>query len=172
MYGPQPAGQLRISGDYSWLDNENPDPQVNWDFVSHVGSAIVEWFPKEARRYSILAEYTRSSVVSRINFIVPNLFLTQRTAFREDANSGTFLLRIGPRGYTAYQPGLNVGGTVYASTGSRPMRYYQPMARLSVPMKRNTTVNAEWRWYSLAERGFAFENFASHQLMISLTLVQ
>jgi hypothetical protein len=58
-------------------------------------------------------------VVSRINFIVPNLFLTQRTAIREDANSGTLLLPIGPRGYTAYQPGLNAGGAVYASTGDQ-----------------------------------------------------
>jgi hypothetical protein len=41
-------------------------------------------------------------------------------------------------------------------------------ARLSIPLAKGVRWNSERRWYSLAERLYAFEDFRSNQPMLSL----
>jgi hypothetical protein len=171
-YTHQPSGAWRASFDYLWLDNDNPDPAVRWDFASQAASANFEWFPKGSKQMSFLADYTRSTLHSNIDFIAPQLFLTQRSSFREAGNAGTLLVRLQPAGWHAHPPGLSAGGTLYVNNGSRPTRYYVPQVRLTLPLYRHASANAEWRWYSMTERLYRFENFASHQLLVSLTIRQ
>ena len=168
-YSP-PSGSWRASFDYLWLDNDNPDPAVNWDFESRAATATMEWSPDAGKHYSVIADYTRSSMHSRIDIIAPESFLRERSQFREAGNSGTLLLRIQPGVWKSYQPGLSAGGTLYVNNGSRPTRYYVPQARVTLPVSKQVGVNGEWRWYSLSESLYPFENFASHQLLISLTI--
>ncbi len=170
-YAPWPGGSWSVSGDFSWLSNENPGPGANWDFGFQAATAVLEWFPNEGKRYRVLAEYMRSTSHSRIDFIVPQHYIAGRSAFREDANTGTFLFTFQPGSLNARQPGLSLGGSIYASTGSRPTRYYQPRARFSWPLHRNIRWNAEWRWFAMAQRIYAIEDFASHQFVMSLTLL-
>ena len=39
---------------------------------------------------------------------------------------------------------LTFGGSLFVSSGSRPTRYYEPLARLSVPMGNHVSWNTEW----------------------------
>jgi hypothetical protein len=145
---------------------------VNWDFEDRAASAGVEWSPNSGRLYSVLAEYTRSTTHSMINYIVPQFYVTERLWFRENANSGTLVFRLQPGGWKKHQPGLHLGGSLYASNGSRPTRYYQPFARATLPLASSVMVNGEWRWYSMTEALYPVENFASHQFIVSLTLLR
>jgi hypothetical protein len=60
------------------------------------------------------------------------------------------------------------GGSLFTSSGSRPTQYYQPLARLSIPLNKHIRWNTEWRWYSMSEAFYAYEDFRSNQLMTSL----
>jgi hypothetical protein len=169
---PGAGSAWRFIGGYRWLTNTNPDPAVKWDFDDRAASAGIEWFPNSGRLYSVLTEYTRSTTHSMINYIVPQFFIVDRLWFRENANAGTLAFRLAPGGRHKHQPGLHLGGTLYASTGSRPTRYYQPFARATVPLAAQVHVNGEWRWYSMTQAVWPVENFASHQFIVSLTLLR
>jgi hypothetical protein len=67
-----------------------------------------------------------------------------------------------------FAPRFSIGGSLFTSAGSRPTDYYQPTARLSIPLAKGVQWNSEWRWYSLSERVYSFEDFRSNQLMVSL----
>jgi len=57
------------------------------------------------------------------------------------------------------------------SSGSRPTQYYQPLARLSVPIHKHVYWNAQWSYYGFAEglmSFYALEGFRSNQIMTSL----
>ena len=57
---------------------------------------------------------------------------------------------------------LSLGGSLSVNSGSRPTRYYQPQARVEVPLAGRVSWTAEWRWYGFTERRFAYENFRTH----------
>ena len=169
-FAPKSNSSWRAAFDYQWLDNHNPDPGVRWDFESRAATASLAWFPDSGKRYSVTADYTRSSMHSRIDILVPASLFRDRSNFREAGNSGSLLLRLQPGVWKAHQVGLSLGGTLYVNNGSRPTRYYVPQARITLPLVKNVSANAEWRWFSLAESLYRFENFGSHQLLISLTI--
>ncbi len=170
-YQPKFA-KWRLTGDYSLIENENPNPAIRWDYAARAMTWGAHWLPDGGQKYSILAEYTRSIWYSRINIILPQTFAGARQDFQENAHSGTLLLQLNPRAWTARQPGLNVGGSFVTTGGSRPTTFFQPIARVSQPMGKHVMANAEWRWWRMNQSVFAFENFASHQLLFSLTFLR
>ena len=169
-FSPKANSPWRAAFGYQWMDNRNPDRSVRWDFESRAATASLEWLPNSGKRYSAVADYTRSSMHSRIDILVPSALTGQRSDFREAGHSGSLLLRWEPGGGQRHQPGLHLGGTLYINNGSRPTRYYMPQARITFPLAKAVSANAEWRWYSLAESLYRFETFGSHQLLVSLTI--
>ena len=65
---------------------------------------------------------------------------------------------------------LTFGGSLFASSGSRPTKFYQPLGRLSVPLHRRAALFADWRWYGLGERFYAYEGFRTHEFILGLRL--
>ena len=54
---------------------------------------------------------------------------------------------------------LTAGGSLFISSGSRPTRYYQPLARLSLPLQKHVYWNTEWQYYGFSEQFYYFEKF-------------
>jgi len=158
----------RLAGDFFELNNHNPDPSLNLNFVSRAESASLSWLPNNGRNVSVLIEYTRSNVNSNILYLDPGTLGTALSAYLENGNTATALIDLAPKAMHGFAPRFSFGGSLFTSAGSRPTDYYQPTARLSVPLAKGVLWNSEWRWYSLAERLYAFEDFRSNQLMLSL----
>jgi hypothetical protein len=158
----------RLAGDFFELSNNNPDPLVNLHFVSRATSASLSWLPNGGRNVSVLLEYTRSNVNSNILYLDPGTLSTALSAYLENGNTATALIDLAPKAMHGFAPRVSFGGSLFTSAGSRPTEYYQPTARLSVPLAKGVQWNSEWRWYSLSERVYAFEDFRSNQLMLSL----
>ncbi len=158
----------RLAGDFFELNNKNPDPLVNLNFVSRAESASLSWLPNGGHKVSVLLDYTRSNVSSNILYIDPGTYGTALSAYLENGNSATALIDLAPRAIHGFAPRFSFGGSLFTSAGSRPTEYYQPTARLSIPLAKGVQWNSEWRWYSLAERLYSFEDFRSNQLMVSL----
>jgi len=149
----------RVTGDFSLLDNNNPDPSIRSDFSSKMESVSLFWLPKGGKLVNVLADYTRSSVRSDILYLVPQILSPADSSYRENGHTGTAAVSI---------KWFSFGGSFFKSSGSRPTAYYQPMIRVSVPVYKHMMWNAEWRYYGLNERFYSFENFRSNQLLASI----
>ena len=154
---------IRFAVDYSLLANSNPDPAVKYDFSSHSASLSLYWLPRGGKWVTALLDYTRSSVESSILYLVPTTRAADTSLYHENGHTGTAL--VGLKWFSA-------GGSFFVSSGSRPTRYYQPLARVSIPIYKHVYWNAEWRYYGFAEAFYQLEGFRSNQLMVSLRLVR
>ncbi len=159
---------FRLSGDFFELHNSNPDPQVNLTFLSRATSASLAWRPHDGHNISVLLDYTRSNINSNVFYLIPQTLSPADSIYLENGNTATALIDLAPRAMHGVAPRLSFGGSLFTSAGSRPTNYYQPMARLSIPLVHGIAWNSEWRWYSLSEQIYAFENFRSNQILVSL----
>jgi hypothetical protein len=157
---------LRVTLDYALLTNSDPEAGINYDFSSEATSLSVNWLPKGGKWFNALLDYTRSSVQSSIIYVIPQTRTPDTSLYHENAHTGTALITV---------KWLSFGGSFFVSSGSRPTQFYQPMARLSVPVHKHLYWNAEWRYYGFAEDligYYAFEGFRSNQIMTSLRLTR
>ena len=153
------SANLRLAADFSLLNNSNPDPTVKLDFSSKVESASLFWTPASAKWANLLVDYSRSAIRSNVLYLIPQMLSPAPSVYRENAHALTVVTGI---------KWVSFGGSLFLSSGSRPTNYYQPLVRLSVPVHKHVQWNTEWRWYSMAEAFFTFENFVSNQVVTSL----
>jgi len=155
------SSQLRFAADFSILNNSNPSPNIKLDYSSKIESASVYFTPKAVKWANLLLDYSRSAVRSNILYLVPQTLTPTPSIYQENGHSLNALVSV---------KWLTFGGTLFISSGSRPTTYYQPLARLTVPIHKHVQWISEWRWYSMSELFYVYENFQSNQLMTSLRL--
>jgi len=159
---------LALTGNLGLLENLNPAPGVSYDFLSRDQSLGVNWNPWGGDYVGLLAEYSRSTVRSDILYRVPSTLGRELSYYRERAHAGTALVDVKLPGSAVVKPKLSLGGSLFASGGSRPARYYQPLARAAVAFKDRLEWNWEWRWYALTQQFYLFEGFRTHQFTTGL----
>ncbi|SPE41238.1 conserved hypothetical protein [Candidatus Sulfopaludibacter sp. SbA3] len=151
------------------LDNQNPDPSIKYDFRSRDNALTVFWTPNGGKRVSLMGEYDRSTVDSNISYL--GLFLSPQTsAYRDNAHAATAALNLAIPGFAAAK--LTLGGSLFVSAGSRPTRYYEPLARLSIPVGKHLYWNSEWQYYGYGEELYMFEGFQTHVFQTGLRLIR
>jgi len=153
--------QWRFAADFSLLNNSNPSPNVKLDYTSKVESASVYFTPKAVKWANLLVDYSRSAIHSNILYLVPQTLTATPSIYRENGHSLNALASV---------KWLTFGGTLFISSGSRPTTYYQPLARLTVPLYKHVQWISEWRWYSMSEVFYVYENFQTNQFTTSLRL--
>ena len=161
----QPAASLTFATRYTWWNND--DPAI--DFTSRDASASVMWLPAGGKRLSVSADYSRSAIRSDISYLLPQGFSPELSSYRDYAHTGTAVVDLKP--LVPRAPAVSLGGSFFVSSGSRPTRYYQPLARLSIPIHSRIHWTAEWRYYAFTERFQPFEAFRTHVFAIGLRLV-
>lgn len=167
----QITDSLQFGAVLTALDNKNPAPTVDYKFLSRDSSFQLIWAPKGGKRFSLSGDYTRSTVRSDIDYPLPSaLDVRERSSYRDNAHLASALLDIGFPAVGGRSPRLTVGGTYFASAGSGPTRYYQPLGRFSVPLGRRVQWNSEWRWYGFSEPLFFYEGFRTHHFATGLRL--
>jgi hypothetical protein len=72
--------------------------------------------------------------------------------------------------YSKLAPKLTAGGSFYVSSGSRPTRYYQPLAKLWLPVSKHAGVFAQWQYYGYGEAFYLYEGFRTHLFTAGLRL--
>jgi hypothetical protein len=151
------------------LDNQNPDPTIRYDFLSRSNTVSLFWTPDGGKRISITGEYDRTTLRSNIRYL--DLFLAPSVSdYRDNAHTATSAIALALPGYPAAK--LTFGGSLFISSGSRPTRYYQPLARLSVPLRKNLSWNSEWQWYGYGEAFYIIEGFRTHVFMTGLRVTK
>jgi len=164
----QVTAKLALQASFSLLDNQNPSPGINYDFLSRQNSLSVSWIP--GKRVSVLGEYTRSTLRSDINYLEPELLIPELSLYRDDAHTASALVDLALPRYSGLAPRLAFGGSLFISSGSRPTSYYQPLARLSIPLHKNLSWNSEYRFYGYGETFYQYEGFRTHILQTGIKL--
>jgi hypothetical protein len=170
----QPLSTLQVTARADLLKNRNPDPLVQYDFLSRDNSLSAYWNPGAWKGFGLLGEYSRTTLRSDIIYLIPNLpnptftgFAQDLSRYRENAHTGTLLADV-PFLCGTRQPKLSLGGSFFVSSGSRPAQYWQPMARVAVPLGAHVQFRTEWRWYALSQPYYLYEGFRSHQFVTAL----
>jgi hypothetical protein len=164
----QIASTLALQASFSLLNNQNPTTGINYDFLSRQNSLSAAWTP--SKRVSILGEYTRSTLRSNIGYLEPETLGPETSLYRDNAHSASALIDLALPGYAKLQPHLAFGGSLFISSGSRPTTYYQPLARLALPLHKGLVWKSEYRYYGYGEIFYELEGFRAHLLQTGLTI--
>ncbi len=166
----QVTGSLNAGFDYNIINNQNPAVGVNYDFRGQQASASLYWAPKEAKRFSVLAEYTRSTDRSNIFYLNPPNSASIQSIYRDDAHLVTGLIDLALGTYAGLTPHLSFGGSFVRSSGSLPTQYYQPQGRLSVPLSKHVSWISSWTYYGYNENFFVYQGFRDHLITTGVRL--
>lgn len=165
----QITGSLSAQARFQVLDNQNPDPTIRYDFLSRDNAISLFWTPEGGKRITVMAEYDRSTLRSDISYL--DLFFSPNLSdYRDNAHTATSAVSLALPGYPKAK--LTFGGSLFISSGSRPSRYYEPLARLSVPIQKHIDWNTEWQWYGYGEQFYLFEGFRTHIFQTGVRIKQ
>jgi hypothetical protein len=163
------SNTLTLQARIQVLNNQNPDPSIQYNLQSRDNALSVYWNPAGGKRISIMGEYDRSTFRSDILYL--GNFLAQGSSlYRENAHTATSAVTLPLPGFAAAK--LVLGGSVFLSNGSRTTRYYQPLMRLSVPIQKHLQWNTEWKWYGYSEDYYVYEAFRTNIFMSGLRLIR
>lgn len=156
------TSSLKVSVDYRTLHNDNPYSGAGYRFDVHQEAATLSWVPK-GERMNVQTSWEHCSYNSSISYLQPQVLQSAVSNYRESCHTLSGMMTA-----TLKNPAegerirLVAGGSAVITTGSRPVTYYQPTARINVPLAKKVALFAEWRYYGLNETLFMYEAFRTH----------
>jgi hypothetical protein len=168
----QARPSLGFQASYAVFDNQNPAPDIRFDYRATSASAAVFWTPADGKRFTFTAEYDHSLLRSSILYLIPQNLQQATSIYRDNANTATALMDFSLPGYAGMVPKLSAGGSVFISTGSRATNYYQPLVRLLIPLHKHVYWKTEWQYYGYGEQFYLFEGFRTHLVQTGLRLTR
>jgi hypothetical protein len=168
----QPLPSLSVSADFTLLNNQNPLAGTNYDYSSSQESLSLYWAPKSSKIFDIQGTYSRSDLRSNIDYLDPGTLSQQVSRYRDNAHTGTALIDLTwPHG-KRFAPKLAAGGSFFISSGSAPTSYYQPQAKLWVPIGKHVSWFSEWQYYGYGEAFLLYQGFRTHLVTTGLRLTR
>ncbi len=164
----QATNTLTFAADIALLNNQNPAPGINYDFLSRSSSASILWTPASARRILLQGSYSRSTIRSDTTYIAPQFFERERSLYRDNAHTVDGRVDLALPQYAGMIPRLSLGGAFFWSSGSRPTQHYQPLGSLNAPITKSVTWTSEWRYQGFGESFYGFEAFRTHLITTGL----
>ena len=164
----QVKSSLALAARFTVLNNENPNPAVNYNFLSRDNSLSATWIPNNGKWVTVTGEYTRATLRSDLSYIVPQDFTSAQSFYRDNVHDASTLVNFLIPGFGGKGPKLGMGGSLLLSSGSRPTQYYQPIMRLTTPTFKHMNWYGEWRYYGFAEPFYLYEGFRSQLLTIGV----
>jgi len=168
----EPVTGLSVSGDFNWLNNQNPAPDIRNDYLARQESISFLWSPANGKEFDMQAAYTRSTVRSNILFLVPQNLMPQESIYRENSHIVTALWNVKLPHVRGLTPKITGGGSFFTSSGSRPTGYYQPLVKLWLPTGKRVSWFAEWRYYGFGETFYPYEDFHAHTITAGLRIAR
>ncbi len=168
----QALASLSVSADFRLLNNQNPATGVQFDYLARQSSISFLWAPQGGKRFSFEGDYTRSTVRSDISYLIPQELRAARSFYRDNAHLSSAVLDVILPAYRKLAPKLSLGGSLLISSGSRPTSYYQPLAKLLLPISAHVAWVSDWRYYGFGEAFYSYEGFRTHLITTGLRLTR
>jgi hypothetical protein len=164
----QATDSLSVALDFTYLNNENPTPGINFNFRSQQEAASLFWSPRSGKIFSFQGTYSWSSLGSNILYLMPATLTPATSNYSENTHTATALLNINLGHWGLVAPKLTAGGSFFISNGSLPTSYYQPMAKLLVPVSKHVQAFAEWWFYGYSDTFASYQGFGTHLAAVGL----
>jgi hypothetical protein len=158
----QPLPSVSISADFTLLNNQNPLAGTNYDYSVHQESLSFYWSPRGSKIFDIQGSYSRSDLKSNIGYLEPEDLSQQVSRYRDNSHTATALIDLTWPHSKRFTPKLAAGGSFFISSGSLPTSYYQPQAKLWLPLGSHVSWFSEWRYYGYGEAFNLYEGFRTH----------
>lgn len=157
---------LTFNALFSRLENKNPDQGINYNYHAQAISASLQWTPAAAKRFAFIGDYSRSAIMSDINYLDATWFRTIKSLYRDNAHSFNTYVNFIARPSSLPAPmTLSVGGSFVTTSGSRPSRYYQPQGKILIPIIPKLQAFGEWRWFGLNQPYYSYEGFRANMIL-------
>jgi hypothetical protein len=169
-YRLSPAFSLSASA--SVLNNQNPSPGINYNFLSHQESASFQYTPAAGKVWSFEGGYTRSTVYSNINYLDPEFLIPEQSLYRDNAHTLNAMFNFNLPGWLGYKTKLQFGGSAFLSSGSNPTTFYQPAAKLSIAIGKNVSWNSEWRYYGFDQSFYLYQGFRTEMVTTGVRITR
>ncbi len=166
----QATGSVSLQGNFTVLNNQNPSPNIQYDFQSRDTALAVYWTPNGGKRVTFTGEYDRYTLRSAIGYRDLPFLTPAVSTYRENAHIASSSTEVALPGYAGMTPKLTFGGSLYVSSLSRPTRFYEPMGRLTLPVRKNISLYAEWQWYGMGEPMYLYEGFRTHAFITGVRI--
>jgi hypothetical protein len=148
---------LTLLSSLTHFRNRNDDPEIDLETESRQFSAGFSWAP-QGSDFSVVADYTRSSLTSRILAIQLPFFGTDFANYQDEGHAGSLYLQTAAARGTR----LKAGGSLFVGSGSRPTRFYTPQVELDGRLSERIRWVGEWKWYGFGEKLYPVEDFRTH----------
>jgi hypothetical protein len=166
----QATAALSLSADFSLLKNDNPLPGSHYDYLARQESLSFLWAP--SKTWDFQGSYSRSTLRSDISYLVPQILQPEQSRYRDNAHTATALFSANLPGRAGFVPKFSAGGSFFISSGSRPTNYFQPSAKLFVPVIKDVNWFTEWQYYGYGEAFYLYEGFRTHLFTTGLRLTR
>jgi hypothetical protein len=170
----QATTTLSLSADFTILNNHDPLPGVNYNYRAYQESLSFLWAPAGGKRWDFEGSYSRSNLRSDIGYLSPQDLASQTSLYYDNSHIATGLFNLNLPHWFALAKGskavpkLTAGGSFFLSSGSNPSSYYQPIAKLLLPLGKNINWFTEWRYYGYGEAFYVYEGFHAHLVTTGL----
>lgn len=164
----QATGSLSLSADFTLLNNQNPISGINYDYIASQESLSFSWAPAGGKRFDFQGSYSRSALYSNIGYLDPQDLQPQTSLYRENAHTATALFEINLPKTAGLTPKISAGGSFFISSGSRPTSYYQPIAKVWLPVGKHINWFAQWSYYGYGEAFYLYEGFRANLVTTGL----
>jgi hypothetical protein len=151
----QPRDYITITASVTLMDNQNPRPDINYNFRNLGYTFSASYAPNGGQRVSMSVDYSRADLTSDILFIIPQWLTPGQSNYVDDSHFGGFNLDLG----LIHGSRLSLGYGIISTTGTHPLIYHQPRASLDIPITRRISWVNEWRYFDLNEMLYGFEKF-------------
>jgi hypothetical protein len=168
----QATTSLSLSADFTFLNNQNPLSGTRYAYQAQQESLSFLWAPRGGKYWDLQGSYSRSTMYSDIGYLEPEFLTPQQSIYRDNAHTATAFFSGNLPHYAGLAPTITAGGSLFISSGSRPTSYYQPFAKLLLPLRKNLTWFAEWSYYGYGEAFYLYEGFRSNLVTTGLRLTR
>lgn len=166
----QATSTVSLQANFTYLNNQNPAPGINYSFESRDSALTFFWTPGGGKRFTVTGEYDRSTLNSNIGYLSLPFLNSAISNYVLNAHTATSMVDINLPGYNGMTAKLTLGGSLFVATGSRPTSFYEPLVRLAVPVTRHVSWNTEWQYYGVGEAFYLYEGFRAHIFQTGLRL--
>jgi hypothetical protein len=160
------SSSLHLGADYMILANQNPLAGSPYKFLSHQESFSLQWAPS-ARKVDLIGTYEHCGYHTQIEYLDPGTLLSAISNYREYCHDVTATANAVLPGFLNHGR-ISAGGSALLTSGSRPTTYYQPLAKVTVPITERIGWFAVWQYYGFGETYYVYENFRTNLFTVGL----
>ena len=139
-----PSERLEFTGIVTLFDNQEDFV----DFTSENRTYSLQFNYRPMDRFGISGQWDRHNFDTSIPYRVPQDFTIAISEFHELSNYGNLFLDLNLIRHST----LSIGYSVWGNSGTFPVNYHQPVARLEIPIGERFSVYGQWNYYDYNEK--------------------